>query len=48
MGSNMILNFVIRCFNLPSARLNKAGGWTFAETPFSAISRSNWSLSQPK
>jgi hypothetical protein len=30
-------------FNLFSARLNKPRGWIFAETPFSAISRSNWS-----
>jgi len=30
-------------FNLSSAGLNKPQGWIFAETPFSAISRSKWS-----
>ena len=38
-----LLDYVIRRFNLSSARLNKPQGWIFAETPFSAISRSNWS-----
>jgi hypothetical protein len=36
------LDYVIRRFDLPSARLNKQG-WIFAETPLNAISRSNWS-----
>ena len=30
-------------FTLSSARLNKPQGWISAETPFSAIPRSNWS-----
>ena len=37
------LDYVIRRFDLPSARLNKPQGWIFAETPLNAISRSNWS-----
>jgi len=32
-----LLDYVIRRFNLFSARLNKPQGWIFAETPFSAI-----------
>ena len=36
-----LLNYVIRRFNFSSARLISPRGWTFAETPFSAISRSN-------
>ena len=36
------LDYVIRRFDLPSARLNKQG-WIFAETPLNAISRFNWS-----
>jgi hypothetical protein len=37
------VDYVIRRFNLSSARPNSRRGWIFAETPFSAISRSNWS-----
>jgi hypothetical protein len=37
-------DYVIRRFNASSAGLKKAGGDGIdAETPFSAISRSNWS-----
>ncbi len=38
------LDYVIRRFDLPSARLNKPQDWIFAEIPLNAISRSNWSL----
>src|SRR5438034_6807736 len=38
-----MLDYVTRRFNVSSAGLKKLVGWTFAETPLNAISRSNWS-----
>src|SRR6266446_4889600 len=36
-------DYVTRRFDASSARLKNSLGWTFAETPPNAISRSNWS-----
>jgi len=48
-SSRTLPDYVIRRFNLSLARLNEPQGWTFAETPFSAIPPApNGVPSQPK
>src|SRR5207237_10320664 len=41
-AGNRAFDYVTRRFNVSSAGLKNPWGCTFAETPLSAISRSNW------